>query len=481
MAGENVTITYKILLENIQALDEFKRKNQEAETTIKGLETKIKNLTQSQEKHVSAMNRARMAILAMRKELFALVAVAGTLKALSMASDELAERFDKLGRAAIKAFQPLGNMIARMFGGKGELSDASKINLLGIQEEIARLRGNDSEALLKRLEADEIKFNKTILTLSEEKQKIFRQEFEERRKLLIENQRLEELGLRRHQQIFNDFRRDIVSGARGQTGDTLFKLFEGEKQSGAEVLQGFRTAIHRAVADAISSSLFTSLAGILPSGGLKDFFLGKNATTKAVEDVEKKMDDLNRTAELMRNCICRTAENTGFMAANVGRGGGGMLEGTITPPGVPWYQKVGAIADLVGSVASLGSAVGGIGGAPGSIEGGGYVPSTMHKGGFVRAYGGGGEVPITAQAGEFVVRKSVAQRNKDMLKELNMNGEARRSPGGGGNVFLIKANDAASFDDMLSTPSGRERIQAQVIRSIMMNGDLRKTIKSFAN
>lgn len=488
MPGERVEIIYEATVRGGEKIQDLSRKTAELQDANDKVTKATEGAARAQDKQKDALLRARDAIKAFRREIFAITFAIGLIKGLSSASDELAERFEKLGRATSKMLQPLGNAIARFFGGKGELSDTKKAELLSMQEDIARLRGDNAEALRKKLEGEEIKFTNSIQSLSEDKKRIFREEFEERKKLLIEQQRLEELGLKRQREIFNDFKKDLVTGFRGETGNVLFNLFEGNSQSGGDILKGFRTAISRALSDALSQSLFTSVLG---GGGLSGFFdnfksilTGKNSTTSAVKAVEDRMKEANSILAQARDCICITAENTAIIAANSHAMPGQM---TITPPKKGALDKIGAISGAVASVGMLFAGAGGGGAAPpvdaglppgaNITMGGGPL---MHTGGFVRAYSSGGEVPITAQGGEFVVRKSVAMMNKDFLTDFNMHGDSKRSKNaGGGNVFIIKANDAASFDRQLGTPSGRQQIEVQVIRAIMGNGNIRKVIQNF--
>ena len=110
--------------------------------------------------------------------------------------------------------------------------------------------------------------------------------------------------------------------------------------------------------------------------------------------------------------------------------------------------------------------------------GGGPDGVRFHSGGRVPAFATGGEVPITAQPGEFVMRKSVSQGNKELLQELNATGRVKGASGG--NVFLIKANDAQSFAQMLSSPASQAQLEVEVIKAIMRNGNVRNVIKNFA-
>jgi len=138
---------------------------------------------------------------------------------------------------------------------------------------------------------------------------------------------------------------------------------------------------------------------------------------------------------------------------------------------------VGALGAITGGISGLaGLKFPSFGGLPASA-GVTFGPNSFaHTGGAVR-FQTGGEVPAVLHQGEFVVRRSVAQDNKEALKEMNAGGKKIR---GTQNVFMIKANDASSFADMLSTPSARAQLEIQVIRAIMANGQIRQIIKDFA-
>lgn len=102
----------------------------------------------------------------------------------------------------------------------------------------------------------------------------------------------------------------------------------------------------------------------------------------------------------------------------------------------------------------------------------------MHSGGWVGAkrYASGGEVPAFVQPGEFVVRRGAAAENKDVLEGMHRGEKVK----GAQNVFMIKANDANSFSQMLANPASRAQLEIQIIKAIAGNGTVRQVIKDFA-
>ena len=306
------------------------------------------------------------------------------------------------------------------------------------------------------------------------------------------------LGINTLREITQTFERDVVKSLEKGISDPIFNLLQGTKQSFGDILKVFTTGIDRAIANAIGSGVLSFIGGGAKGGiggifdSIKNAFTGHSDTSTAINSAshrsELKMDAMNTLLAKIAACSCMTAGNTNALASNIGRGGRGplTLEGTITPASVGALGKIGAIAGAVGSLASLGlgfsgggaSSGGGVPANAGISYGGGGVEGNA-SGGYVRPYAGGGEVSIGAQPGEFVVRKAVASQNTDFLREFNVHGNAKAASGGGGSVFLIKANDAKSFSDMLATPSGRAQIEMAVMRAIAGNGSLRQVIKNF--
>ena len=394
------------------------------------------------------------------------------------------------------------------------MEKSNQIENLGLQSQIAELSGNRERALLLTQQAELIRATQNA---SGERLKILNSFYYKKHQLELEDLRLTELGLQRQSEILKNFRKDLVTGLQSDTGDILFKMFEGQKQSFQAIITSIRSTLHRALADALSKSLFTSLLGGQSGGmfeGLKNLFGGgqkssaldplkleaaSNARRQDAilrenqriatfsQNIDQKIQSLSAIARNIADCVCRTAGNTAGMLAGSGMNSGPtsvMIE-PGSAGGGGWLSAIGHITNLGTSLIGKYGSVGGgggddLGGANISMGSGAFMPlaSTLHSGGFVGKFANGGEVPALVQPGEFIVRKAVAQDNKEMLRNLNAGNDVRN--GGAPNVFLIKANDAQSFVDMLSSPSSRNQIEIQLIRSIMNNGEVRRVIKNFA-
>lgn len=412
-----------------------------------------------------------------------------------------------------------------------------EIQKLGMQQNLASLRGDEESALAFRREAEllEIRKNFSVKNLA-----VVEEFFRQKKDLEERNLRLSELGLKNQAAIFKDFQKDLVASIKGPAGDALFNLFEGKKTNLSDFIQSVRSGLHRALADAITESAFSAM--VPGEGGFGDFLTNfKDAITgrdskaeKAMKDTQKQVERGNALAEsgnktlaniqtlsdMIRQCACATAsgvsqlgnfqatiemtQSGGGVSAPAKKSGLGGIFSSLLGLAGPLISMIPG-GQILGSILGAGSGIFNLfkGGLGNLFGGGGNVSnstvSTMsnvitgtdlensgilayrHSGGVVPPaipkFEAGGEVPIMAQPGEFVVRKSVAQNNMDLLQDLNAG--SRRSRGAT-NVFLIKANDAASFDDMLASPSAQARIEVNVIRAIMANGQIRDVIKSYA-
>lgn len=368
---------------------------------------------------------------------------------------------------------------------------ASRIQDANFEAEILRLKGDDINALRKKQEAENIKI---IEEASVSRKAILKKELDEKHALEMQDLQLSMLGLQNQAKNYQKFQRDIVGSLQGGVSSTINNFLDGNKQSPADILKNFTSGINKSISDAIASALMTSLAG----GGIKGFFdsfknaiTGKNSTTTAVQLAAKNQETQNNQMmnllSAIRTCVCDTAASAAAIAAH---GMGGPQSGTIEFPKPSVLSKIGAISGAIGTLAMLGAAGAGGGGggggaAAGGVGAGGSIefapgslgPSTMHSGGFVGAFATGGEVPALVQPGEFVMRRSVSMANRQTLQEMNA---GKRTSGGGGNVFMIKTNDAKSFSDSLTTPAAQAQLEIQIMKRIMNNGDLRRIIREFA-
>ena len=547
MQDQQVQIIYEAVVRGQEKVVELARANEQLKAQTEAQAKTVKRLTEEHNKNESSMLKARHAIQAFRREMFAFgfvaASMAGALAFLAKGSDNLASALSTLGKETAQASKPLGDLIAkyiRFYGGKGftspDLSIGSQNKLSSMFADIEALRGNSASALREKLRADEIKMadevgdkwestfkrvfdtRKKLLIEQEEREKrveilsaqaatakaqgndytsllksqeaerlkIFRNSSDERQKLIEkevlarqeaerEMFRLEKLGLERHRQILEGFNRDVIAAMRGGTSDAIFGALEGQGVDAKNIIKSISSDINRATADALSKALFTSLAGGGGEGGFMDLFknnlMGKDGTASEVKRSNDKLEINNRNNTDMIGILKRIAECTCAavsQSSTIGRS----MTATVTPPGSSTLSKIGAVAGLVGSFGALG----GLGGSSGPIL---TIPGEVprgHSGGFVGSFASGGEVPIMAQPGEFVVRRAIAQDNKDVLQDINTGSKKVK---GTTNVFLIKANDAQSFADMLSSPSARAMIEMSLIRSIMTNGQVRQTIKNF--
>ena len=484
MADDKVQIIYEAVVRGMEKVDELARKNEELGRQNDEYQKKLQKFNQEHERSESAMLKARRAILAFRKELFAVGfavgVVAGALKLLSGGSDALAERLEKSTDVLKRWGKAIGDAIARLGGNTGQLSRGAEARLLGLLGDIQSLTGESEAALRSKLRAEELKL---ISEVGAEYDRTYKRVFDERRKLLLEAQRMEELGLKRIFEIRRELNRELIRGIQSGVSDPLFKLLQGEQQTFGDVLKGFQSSINRAVANAVGEAVVTTMfsgGGFLEN--LMGVFKGRNATTVQLEEVNRNLKTSEALERRIADCICYAADNIASMAA---KGQSGTFE--VTGPEATFAQKAAGVAGLVGAVAGAGAFFSPVPGAgmpipqpPPDIRmpPGGFPRS--HSGGyrrFVGAFASGGEVPIMAQPGEFIVRRSAAAENKDLLKDINSGSKGVR---GAQNVFLIKANDAQSFAQMLASPSAQSQIEVQVIRSIMRNGQVRSVMKDFA-
>lgn len=522
MADENsVEIIYEAVVRGMQNVENLSRQNEQLQSQAKSQAETIKRLTTEHQKHESALLKARSAIQAFRRELFAVAfttgLVVGGLKLMGNESDRLSAKLEAVSDRWRDMLRRAGDFLVggvnRMKGikdGQDPISRSARINQLSLEAQTARLAGDQVTALEKTQEAERIKI---LENGNKEKERLYGDLLRKKQEMEREDLRLTELGLKRQAQIYKDFVKETVGAFKGGTADTLFNFLQGERQTAGDVLRNFTTGINRAISNALSESLFTSIAG---GGGMGGFFqnftnalTGKKPELAEAQKTNARLAEMSDLERRMADCICSAAETLRHIEACTcataeAIGGRIPTSATVQMPGASTAQKIASIAGLVGSVAGLGGMVsGGFGGGgstgpgpmfppDGGINPGGVPPSAgpggggpsfnyqpgpiLHSGGFIHKFPSGGEVPIMAQPGEFVVRRTAASENKDLLKSINSGSRQSRSAQ---NVYFINANDAKSFSDMLSSPSARAQLEMQITRAIMANGQLRDTIKNF--
>lgn len=490
MPDLTVKTIYEAVVRGYGKVEEISRLNERLQQDNTKLKEAVNRVSAAQERQESALLKSRQAVISFRRELFIFTVIAGStagiLRSLGKDSEALSGRLEgvtdwwrnltgAVGDAVAQLttakglMASLANLPAFGFIGVGQKAQArsvtdhledsrkGRMQRLQLESQIAALEGNSLLALRKKHQADQLRLEQefTKKRLAE-----LQPYYNRIRENELESLRLAELGLKRRVEIAKDLRRDLVAGFQSQTGNTIFKFLQGEKQSGMDVLKGFRETINRAISDAISGTLFTTLA----TGG--NFFRNFADILKGETLATRRQSETN---EILKNNVAekltRIQEAVACVCANTGRlsgFSGGRIEGTITPPSVGILDKVGAVANLVGAVAGLG-------------KGGPNV--TMAPGTNIPRFQTGGEVPAILHGGEFVVNRTAAQTNRELLRDINAGGGGKL-----GNNFFIKidAVDSQSFERRLASPSAREAIGMQVVRLVAMNSEVRRVIKEFA-
>ena len=467
-----VEITYQANVVGLEELRALKNQNQDLQAQTDANKSKLREATVIQDKHTNALLEARRAVVGVRKEFFIFGFAIGTLttlmSTLARGSNDLASSMDRLGRDAAAASKPVGDFFAKVInalGGKGftapELGIGNQLQLSRLFSDIDTLRGNTHAALVEKLRAEEISMADKV---GDKWNTTFKRVFDERRKLLLQEHDLALLGLKTQAAIAGDFRKGLVGGAQGATSNAIESVLKGEPMSPAEMLKGFQGAFAHTMADAISQSLFTSLAG---GGGfltsMKNILTGRTpaviAAEKGANAAEKTLDLNNQMLAVLNQiaeCACSTARS--------------ITGATYVPPKQGTAGKISAASGAIGGAAMA------LLGIPG-LGGGGAAPVPSLGVDLMPKRASGGEIPFMGMPGEFVVRRAAAMENKELLQDIN---SGRGTKSKGGNVFLIKANDAQSFVDMLGSPASRSQIEVQLIRAIMNNGSVRSVIKEFA-
>jgi len=534
MPLNTVQITYEAVVRGADQVRDLSTKTAELGAENAKLTQTVSRVTAETNKSVTAGLQARRAIIDFRKEMFAASFVIGSavliMRDLAQHSDALAAKFEKIGDATRDFKSNLGDAIASLlslkgamsalqnfplagflgFGAKGAqqgaataakagMSRESRIQLLGLQGESASLRGDTLTALLKKQEAERIKL---LEGASASRRKIIETELLERQRLERETYKLSELGLKRLVDIQRDFTRGNISIFKGGISEAISGLATNKFKSKEDIM-GFVGGIGNQfiknaadmIAEAIATKVFSGQGGFGDLLGKLFGFKGAEQARQAAmlttaQTQEKLLMNSYGVLQGIQNCVCAAASYLANMGSRgtptisiSGGKGGGALAG------------IGAIAGLVGAVAGAGAfaasslassstamnTIGGAIGEGGATSGSHYVniPGPGHRsGGWIPSFQQGGEVPAFVTPGEFVVNKTAAAANKDILEGINSGNKPVK--GSGGHVFLIKANDAQSFADQLSSPSSQQKMEIAVMKAVMSNGQVRKIIRDFA-
>lgn len=524
MADQDVSIVYQAVVSGTSDVEALAAANMELQATVGGYTNKVNEADQAQKKQTQGLVEAGREAAQLRRAFIGLLlpitADVAILNEMAKGSETIAASMEKTGDAMANFAGKVGNAIAfasRVYGGMStgmSMDDAMRlakkdmaetqsmkttIERLNLEAKTAKELGDDETAMMLKQQAEQLSLKEKY---HGDAYNILKKALDNEQAAETQAYQLSELGLKSHMQIMNDFQKNLVGGAfEGSTQSVLEKTLSGQHQTGTDVLQTFQSGIAKAVSEAVSQSLWTTLM----QGGnffdnLKNIFTGRTPAViaaeraaKASEDIAKKNDDMLAVLHQIAECVCSTAQSLskGFSM-------------TTTPPETSGLQKAASIFGLVGSLGSLGNLGGLTGGTAGtpidptsvvnSSGANGSVSSINYYGGssmslpdgvkmanssgnWVPSFPSGGEVQVSAQPGEFIVRRGVAQQNKDLLESLNNGGKPVK---GTGNVFIINANDASSFAQMLTSPSAQNQIEIAIMKSIMSNGNLRNIIKNFA-
>lgn len=499
MPDNVVDIVYRVSFPGKDQMTDFIARQREMNDTVSTSKTKTDEAAKSQENHKNILQQAHQAARQLHRELYVGAAIIGlvtvALTSMAKGSESAQMGLETLTGWLNQAGGAAGNFIAKWvavagamsgganFGSAMKIADAqtnaaksldTQVKLLSMEAQTLKFKGDEMGALVAKQQAEQTALKKDGLT---QRYYILKDALDREQAAETEAFRLSELGLKSHNQIAADFKRNLVGNAfQGSTQSVLEKTLSGEHQTAGDAAKTFQQGIARAISEALSQSIFTTMF----QGGnffdnLKNLFTGNSPQVQAAkraasasEALLKKDDEILGVLRQIAECTCSTARSVS-----------GGFSATIEPPKTSGLAKAKAITDLIGSAAGAAGMFSGFGGGGGQTGGGNPNLDLLPSGYSVEpTFPSGGEVPIMAQPGEIVMRRSVAQQNKEML--LGMNAGMKPSRGGGGSVFIIKANDAASFTDMLSSPSSRAALEIQIMRAIMANGNLRDVMRRFA-
>lgn len=483
--------------------------NQQAVNT-----SKINEATAIHEKHKNALLQTHTALRQFHRELFvgalALALVTTTLSSMANGSESAQIGLEKLkgtvnslmgkfADATVFVFnfykallegRSLGEALAtaqKKVDGARSLD--TQIKLLNMESQTAKIMGDERLSLQKKQEAEQTALKKDGITA---RFRILKDGLDKEQAAENEAFRLHSMGLKQQAEIESDFRKGIGGNFTSGGADIIDKFLTGQKQTLGDIAKSFTDGFAKTISKALSESFFSSLSS---GKGFGDFFHNfMNTLTGKKDDPVKEtnriLSNQDQILKYIQDCVCRTARATEAMAACGCSDNSKITSATITPGKIPTAARLATAFGGIGNAANALLGLPGLGG--GGIGGGGSPapmplnvdlsaafmnPEIKHSGGEIHKFPSGGEVPIMAQPGEFVVRKSAAQDNMDLLKSINSG--ARQSKQAH-NIYFITSNDAKSFSDMLTSPSSQAQMEIQITKAILKNGQLRETIRNFA-
>lgn len=497
-----VEITYQANVQGMEQVEALNAQTKEVQASTQAYTGKLNEARIAQTRHTSAVAEAGREVGRFHRELTHMILpatlVVGALIEIGKGSESVAKLLEDASDKASRFAGAIGNAVAYAGAFYGALSTGASraqamalaekqvkeaeslkttIARLSLEEKAAKMQGDDLLALQIRQSAEQLQIKERY---HGDSYRILKDALDREQAAERESFRLSELGLKNHLQIKRDFNRNLVGGAQGSTSNVIENFLNGQKQTPGDIAKTFQAGFSHAIAEALSQSLFTSFA----SGGnffsnMKNILTGRTPAVIAAERSARAAEEASKLNSQMLAVLNQIAECTCSTARSIS---GASVSG---PSGKNTAGKISAVAGLIGAIAGGGASFGG--GFGGFGGGGGVAPppsvpappptltiDTMPK------FPSGGEVPIGAMPGEFVVRRPAAMENRELLRSLNAGAGSMKSTGGGGHVFLIKANDAQSFVDMLASPASRSAVEIQLIKSIMNNSTVRNVIKEFA-
>ena len=531
---QKVQLIYEAVVRGTEQVAALRQATEQLTQTTGAASQAAARHTQTVARHTDVLLKARQAIILFRRELFAISVAVGTviaaMRLLGTVSDEAAGFFDKWGLSIKQFFQggraqqfvqwltAVTGKLTKVSGfaqegmfdvftgaetaGERTLSQKVLDTKRRLEIDILEARGRTEAALNRKLSVEKAQLERQLQTVqnAEEKARILGL-FETRRRLLLEEQRLQELGVKRIIDIQKQAARDVVDVTRLAIRGTLGAV-AGESQGGEEGggILGELRAVAGKVADAIRDKILNaateSIVNRLFTGGgplqrITDWLTGRKTDTKeaerdraimntatSVEDIAENTQNANirnqeslNTLQRIQQCVCDLANSMGACCRGRGGGGGGGggpvangfslgglpgagfdIGGILAPfaqEGVDWAMS--AIGDLFGSgtaeAATTGFASIGepllAGGFDEAID---FLPSLSSGFGDLFDFGGIGDITSgVSEAFDFI--SGLFFRHGGPVPHFQSGGEvpAFVSPG----EFVVRQPVAAANQDLL--------------------------------